>query len=272
MCLLRNLPFILNRYSAHPKLGKAWKCVQTLLQICEIVTSYEITELEVQRLEETIELHLKLFKEVFGVNFIPKQHFLLHYGNIVRKVGPLRHFNMMRYDAKHRPFKKFRNTTNNFKNINKTLAEKHQQMMYLSGFTYRNEIEHGVLRPFGDRNIFNLICNSTEIQGSIYKSKFVYVNSNRYAKGLLVVHQGTFFEIDQIIYMMGNFYISCSPWIIEHFDSFLNSFKIKKNENVSLTIVKPLELVHTKSYQIKSIGNNDYVISDSLDLRANVNQ
>lgn len=271
MCLLRNLPFILNRYSAHPKLEKGWKCIQTLLQICEIVTSYEITELEVQRLEETIELHLKLFREIFDANLIPKQHFLLHYGNIIRRVGPLRHFNMMRYDAKHRPFKKIRNSTNNFKNINKTLAEKHQQMMYLSGFTYKNEIEHGVLRLFEDRNIFNLICNSIEIQGSIYKSKFVYTNSNRYAQGLLVVHQGTFFEIDQIIYNMGNFYISCFPWIIQNFDSFLNSFKIKKNESNTLKIVEPLKLIHTKSYQMKKIGNDYYVIPDSLDLRANVN-
>lgn len=270
MCLLENLPFILNGYRNHPKLEKAWKCVQTLLQICEIVSSYEITESDVQRLETTIDMHLKLFKEIFGIKLIPKQHFLLHYGNIIRKVGPLRHFNMLRYDAKHRTFKKFRNATNNFININKTLAKKHQQMMCVNGFTYKDNIEHGVLRPFKEENIPESVRNC-KFSGSIYIAKFVRINNFRYSKGLLVVHQGIFHEIDSIIYNMGNFHISCCPRTVDSFDIFLNSLKLKKPGEDSSMIFKISELVHTKTYQIKTLANDRYVISDSLDLRANLN-
>lgn len=273
LCLLRNFPLILHKYRDHPKLEKAWKCVTTLIQICETVTSFEITELEIQRLEETIELHLKLFQEVFEVNLIPKQHFLLHYGSIIRKAGPLRHFDMIRYDAKHRTFKNVRNATNNFKNINKTLAKKHQQKMYLSGFTYKDKIEHGVLRAFEETNIANLIrsrCDSNEIC-SIYQTKFVFVNSYRYSKGLLVVYNGTFFEIVHVIFAMEFFYLVCSPCAIDKFDDFLNSFKLKKCENECLTIIKLSELRYKKSYEIKAIANSNYVISDCLNLRANIN-
>lgn len=271
LCLLRNLPLILNKYRNHQKLNTAWKCVTSLLQICEIVSSYEITELEIRRLEVTIALHLTLFKETFGVNLIPKMHFLLHYGGIIRKVGPLRHFNMMRYDAKHRTFKKFRNSTNNFKNINKTLAEKHQQMMYLNGFTYKDKVEHGVLKTLENTNMFNLFCSLNEFPSTIYQTKFVIVNSYRYSKGLLVVHAGAFFEIVHIIYAMEIFYLACFPCVIDEFDSFLNSFKIQRYEETnSLTIIKLSELVYTKSYEIKAIADSNYVISDTLDLRANI--
>lgn len=268
MCLLRNLPFILYRYRAHSKLKDAWQCVQTLIQICEIVNSYEITESEVQRLEKTIDSHLKLFKDTFGAHLTPKMHFLLHYGNIIRKVGPLRHFSMLRYDAKHRTFKNFRNATNNFMNINKTLAYKHQQMMCVRGFAYNDEIVHGVLRKFVDTNLFDFIH---EVQGILYQTKYVIVNSYRYSKGLLVVHQGSFFEIVNIVYNMGIFYLCCTPCIIDNFDIFLNSFEIKKHATDSLTIIKLSELIYTKSYEIKRIADSNYVISDSLDLRQNIN-
>lgn len=61
MCLFRNLTFILYRYRNHPKLKEAWKCYRALLEICEIVSSYEITELEIDRLEQKIQIHLTLF-------------------------------------------------------------------------------------------------------------------------------------------------------------------------------------------------------------------
>lgn len=268
LCLLKNLPFILNNYRAHPKLEKAWKCIETLIQICEIVNSYEITESEVQRLEITIDLHLKLFKDIFKDDLTPKMHFLLHYGGIIRKVGPLRHFSMLRYDAKHRTFKVFRNATNNFMNINKTLANKHQKMMSVRGFSFNDEIEHGVLKQFVNDNVSNLI---QEIEGTMYQTKFVIVNSYRYSKGILIVHEGNFFEIVHIVYNMGTYFLSCTPCTIDRFDKFLNSFKITKNEADSMKIIKISELLHTKSYEMKTIGNSIYVISDSLDLRRNLN-
>lgn len=114
MCLFRNIPFVLHRYATNSKLKEAWECYQALLQICEIVYSNEVTESDLDRLQKLVELHLDLFKKVFRTALIPKQHFLLHYATIIRKVGPLIYFNMMRFDAKHRPFKIFRNATNNF--------------------------------------------------------------------------------------------------------------------------------------------------------------
>lgn len=271
ICLFRNLPFILNKYKNHQKLEQHWKCVEALLQICEIVTSYEITELDIQRLEEVIQIHLDLFKSTFKVKFIPKQHFLLHYPGIIRTVGPLRYFEMMRYDAKHKTFKNFRNATNNFKNLNKSLAYKHQKTLCGVGFTYKDNIEHGVLKSFDDGNLLNLLPNHTA-QKKVFRTKYVHFNNYRYSKGLIIVHEQAFFGIVEILYEEQDCYLISSPYIIERFDSFLNSFEVKKADTCRLTAIKLSQLQYPKSHELRTISENDYVISESLDLRIHLNE
>lgn len=153
MCLFRNLPFILYIYRNHPKLENVWKCFVELLKICEIVWSYEITELSIKSLESSIKLHLDLFRSTFPENLIPKQHFLLHYARTIRAVGPLRYFNMMRFDAKHLVFKNFRHQTKNFMCLNKTLAFQHQKLMSLPVQRHQDDIKHGVLKQVSNEEI-----------------------------------------------------------------------------------------------------------------------
>lgn len=69
MCLFMHIPFILYDYKDHSKLKDAWKSIETLLQICEIVWSYGITEINIQHLESKVTHHLDLFKAVFNKHF-----------------------------------------------------------------------------------------------------------------------------------------------------------------------------------------------------------
>lgn len=272
MCLFRHLPFILNEYRSHPILKKAWKCVETLEKICEIVSSYEISENNRQRLINVTEMHLKYFYETFKEDFKPKQHNLLHYANIISEVGPLRHFSMMKYDAKHRVFKIFRNATNNFKDINKSMAYKHQKLMCANGFGYKDNIVHGVLKPYNDLNRLNLMCNFATCNETIFRTKYVKLNNYRYSAGLLIVYKGSFFEISQILCAQEKFYFLCLRYIIDEFDHFLNSYKIKTNDNSNLTVISFEDIQYKKTHEIKRISENKYVISESLDLRSHLQQ
>lgn len=271
LCLFRNLPFILHAYKNHPKLKNVWKCVETLLEICEIVWSYEISELSIQRLERAIELHLELFKSTFGKKLIPKQHFLLHYARIIRTVGPLRFFEMMRFDAKHRIFKDFRYATKNFIALNKSLGLKHQKLMSISGARYQDNITHGVLKEVSNETIlFEL--RTLNLHESAFETKYLHVNNYKYSKGLLIIHQNSFFEIVHIINVKENFFFLCLPWVIRNFDKFLNSYEIEKFDIDKLELISFSELLYTKSHEIKTIRTNNYVISDSFDLKYNLNQ
>lgn len=71
----------------------------------------------------------------------PKPHLMLHYSRVTRMVGPLVHMNMLKYERKHQELKSFQ--TRNFNNLNKMLAEKHQQKLCISEFSCENDVEKG---------------------------------------------------------------------------------------------------------------------------------
>lgn len=55
--------------------------------------------------------------------------------------------------------------------------------------------------------------------------------------------------------------------MVENFDVFLHSFQVKRSDLNDLVVVKFAELEYAKSYEIKNISGNDYVILDCLELR-----
>ena len=84
--------------------------------------------------------HLQLYKDTFNMSLTPKQHFLVHYARSVRTLGPLNAFSCIRFEAKHKELKRMANTSNNFKNIAKTVAKKHQ-MKQCYGFLVKQDVE-----------------------------------------------------------------------------------------------------------------------------------
>lgn len=56
-------------------------------------------------------------------------HYVEHYPELIRCFGPLVHLWTMRFEGKHRFFKRVVHDTQNFKNVLKTLANRHQHMM-----------------------------------------------------------------------------------------------------------------------------------------------
>lgn len=160
-------------YREQPNLKNVWKCFETLLEICEIVWS--ITEKSVQRLGHVIDLHLKIFMSTFSTKLIPKQNFLIHYPRIIRTVGPLRFFEMMRFDAKHRILKEFRYVTKNFIALNKSLAFKHQKFMSISGAKYQVHVTHGVLKKVSNETIL-LELQKLNLRDLAFETKYLHIN------------------------------------------------------------------------------------------------
>ncbi|XP_026018914.1 uncharacterized protein LOC113019411 [Astatotilapia calliptera] len=124
-CLLRNSPLIFGdivcRNDGH------WNLLLLLVQIVNIVFSPIITHGMTCYLKHLIADHHKAFKSLFPErNLIPKHHLMIHYPRCIRKIGPLIHMWCMRFEAKHKFFKR---SVKNFKNITKTLVKKHQNQL-----------------------------------------------------------------------------------------------------------------------------------------------
>ena len=99
-------------------------CCWRLSQLCQLVSPHAvISEETIHELENSIEAHLNLFKELFPtVNITPKMHYMVHLPNQIRQLGPLVRHCCLRFEARHRYFKDLA-PQQNFKNICLSLGE-----------------------------------------------------------------------------------------------------------------------------------------------------
>lgn len=126
--LLRLLPFMVG--SVVPEGDSAWAVLMELKDIVELVLSPTFTEEMIQYLQSKIRDHRQILLEVFpDFKIRPKHHYVEHYPELIRCFGPLVHLWTMRFEGKHRFFKRVVHDTQNFKNVLKTLASRHQHMM-----------------------------------------------------------------------------------------------------------------------------------------------
>lgn len=269
MCLFRHLPFILIKWKDHPKLKEVWECYGALLFICEVAYSYEITETELKKFEEAVDTHLKLFQKIFQVSLSPKQHFLIHYATVIRAVGPTIFYNMFRFDSKHKVFKNFRYATNNFKAINKSLALQHQKQILINGFSYKDNIEWGMVKDLDHPITLHLSAleKLDQITEPLVETKFLHFNNYKYVKGMMIVNDGRFHEICYILYVSQAFYFICKQYVTTEFDTFLNSFNVHEESN-ELYLVAFTD--HAKSYELKRVHGKNYIISSSRDLHKQI--
>lgn len=118
-----------------PEGDGAWAVLMDLKEIVELVLSPAFTDESIQYLHTKIRDHRQILQEVFtGFSLCPKHHYIEHYPELIRCFGPLVHLWTMRFEGKHRFFKRVVHDTQNFKNVLKTLATRHQHMVsyYLS--------------------------------------------------------------------------------------------------------------------------------------------
>lgn len=105
--------------------NSTWLLYLALLEIVEILSLHSITSRNVEKLEIIIPKYLHNLLELFpDFTLKPKHHFLLHYPDIIRKVGPVSKISTERFEAKHRDLKKVANNVQTRKNIPLTLAKK----------------------------------------------------------------------------------------------------------------------------------------------------
>ena len=126
--LLRLLPVLIG--SRVPEGDRFWEVLMELKDIVKLTVSHSFTDDTIQYMACKIADHRQLLHEVFpNFQLRPKHHFIKHYPHLIKCFGPLVHLWTMGFEGKHKVFKKIVHTTQNFKNVYKTMAERHQKMM-----------------------------------------------------------------------------------------------------------------------------------------------
>lgn len=104
-----------------------WELVITLMQIVDLLMAPKITAAQVAYMKVLIEDYVVSRCELFPRDKLrPKHHNMLHYSELVQHFGPLCHVWTMRFESKHQYFKECIRSVRNYKNVTKTLSERHQ--------------------------------------------------------------------------------------------------------------------------------------------------
>lgn len=247
--------------------------VEALLKCVEICFSKSICEEDINELKSLIDLHLNLFKVTFKTYLRPKHHFLTHYPNAIRRMGPLIYYWMARFESKHLFFTNLAKMTNNFFNIAKTFAKRHQAVMAYKQFTISD------IQPSKSSNKFTKVVNFSKYEAQVnkYFTKAVFVdllvlkfgiyNSFEYRDGLMIIEKKVIFEIIHVFSLHQKVFLFRRPYRVLKFDSFLNSIEITYNDcNEQYELFDPLTLSNIKSYEKKIVKEKMYIICDTLDV------
>eukprot|EP00733_Pompholyxophrys_punicea_P000262 Pompholyxophrys_punicea_v1_NODE_57_length_4146_cov_6.766521.p1 type:complete len:334 gc:universal NODE_57_length_4146_cov_6.766521:2851-3852(+) len=121
-CLARILPFLLENLV--PETDEHWICLRGHISITYRCMMREYDSLDLLLLQSDIEEHHTLFCRLYPHNNItPKLHYYVHLPSQIRMYGPLRFIWCMRFEAKHKKFKRL-GMISNFKNVPYTLCKR----------------------------------------------------------------------------------------------------------------------------------------------------
>ncbi|XP_026121391.1 uncharacterized protein LOC113101208 [Carassius auratus] len=260
-CLIKNIPLIFG--DVVPVGDKHWHLMLLLLHIVNIIFSPCISEGMIIFLKHLIKEHHQLFKDLYPRNLIPKHHLMIHYPECIRQIGPLIHVWTMRYEAKHRFFKK---NLKNFKNLTKSLAKKHQLAIayHWESCTIRG-IESGPVSNelLSDLENSDFISEQLQIDISseVMVTPWVKCQGTEYRSGLVVFLEfvddaPVFGKIVKIFIKDGIYFlVSCmESEFIEH----LHAFSVVEQEQC-LVLKKPEELMYYKPFDLQMSYGNDHL-------------
>lgn len=266
-CLFQHIPFIFFSYKNNEKLEKCWDCINSMLKILRICYSNTILEQNLAELELAVQSHLENVQACFRIPLKPKHHFMTHYAEIIRRSGPLCHMSTLRFEMKHKTLTSTMKNNNNFKNVTKFMTEKLQHKNVFQE-VYTDQIKCAKLRKI-DQNLirkYENILNIYDNPSAIQSTKNFRFNSDFYERRLILKHDLDYLEIENILYIDESFYFVCTKYERVRFDEFLISLEIKPSLSNEYLLLKHSELIYTKSHDKKIIGDQIFILCDSLEI------
>lgn len=281
-CLMKQLPFIFgyllnqNENSKRLVVHRIWIVVEYILKIDQIISSSIITETHVNSLENYTDILLTKIKQIFKVHFTPKLHFITHYANTIRLMGPLENLQMMRGDAKHQPFAQYAKRCKNYRNISKTLSIKHQEILAAKWTknTYTDKIDSSKRMRKVEKNgeLIVEFENHTTLFNSYFGEdinqvmliNYLNVNSFIFRKGLFVIVGNIMHQIDAVLKSKNSFVLLCTKFITVKFYKFANCFEIIKSTET--LFISYEELVCKRTYEGKLLNDKIQIIADNVDM------
>lgn len=249
--LIRLLPLLIGH--TVPEGDNAWNILLLLKDIVELAVATRHTEESIHFLALKISEHRQLLLATFpDYRLRPKHHFVEHYPQLIKAFGPLSDVWTMRFEGKHKFFKRVIRNAHNFRNVALTLAMKHQKMMayYLDTSSFFNppvemdKVTTASIASFPE-NVQQVFCQRVPHLTTVLVTSSVSVDGVRYCEDMMISVGSCsglpeFKQIKQIVSINTEVLFVCktmTAWYHEH----LRSFELCDG-NASLCVVQLKEL------------------------------
>lgn len=88
LVLFLHFPLIFHGMSTEQRIAPYWRGITSLVGITKICLARKISEADLESLQSLVSEHIRQITRVYDQHLKPKQHWLTHYMNIIRKMGP----------------------------------------------------------------------------------------------------------------------------------------------------------------------------------------
>lgn len=266
LCLASHFSLIFDRFFKTDH-QKQWDGVLSAIKLLQLLMRHEFSEDDVIYLEQAIFNYLELMKNVFKKTFTPKQHFLVHYPRVIREMGPVMYMWTMRYESKHRYFKKL--LKQNFKNICKTFATRHQQM--ICTFWSKSNLNKFIIKGKKSLSSFKDECLDS-LPKPLYKLSYCSQYFH-YKKSFFILKEKPqnyeiiyFLQILEVLDSKDEIYFLVKEFI-GVYDEFYKSYQLIDN-NSSTNIINFMSIALKKSYESHKCfkNENSYVLGTNIQI------
>ncbi|XP_055626455.1 uncharacterized protein LOC129768690 [Toxorhynchites rutilus septentrionalis] len=172
-----------------PEGNEVWLFFLNLVDIIEILLSFEIPYEKAEELNALIRKHHEGYIRYFNDTLKPKHHFMVHYCTVIQNSGPPRFYWSFPFEAKHKVFKMYaRNITSRI-NICVSISRKYQLMFANSLMQpvepiLKLDLRHSI--PLEHSDLLFHFCEEHEINAKYESYKECIYNSKKYKTGYFV--------------------------------------------------------------------------------------
>lgn len=282
MGLVHSLPFFINEWIDNNEQAQQLMLNYVrLLQIFNVILSYEIHQNTIDILTRMIEIYVLEFNNLYPNKIVPKFHFLIHIPRYIKLFGPARQQWCFRFEAAHNYYKALVPIVRNFKNMPYTLSYRHQARLCFRLKSISNDV---------DKNFF---CNpnsidfgQTVIVSNLYNAQLLYDNFGDLIHADLpilrspkVERYGTIYKPKSIIltncdeYSLPQFGIICEIFVINeqilivyndllstHYSQLFNAYRVEVIQDNAQHAILIDNLIFPHPLPVFIFRNNKYVL------------
>lgn len=258
-----------------PSSDPVWDFYILLYQMLDVLLSRTISDSSINYLETLITEHHQQYCDLFEQTLKPKFHLLLHYPTIMKKIGPVRHIWVMRYEAFHKELKNTAKVSSSRVNLLLTLCIKQQLKLsyrFLSRKGLSDPMEYGqfigTLHDIKEIQLSSLI-ETRNIVFSEETSAFssVTINNIKYrVKNVLQINDtesDSDLKFGLLLYILvdkKNVTFILSPFTTVSFQTHLQAYEISMNENNQWLLINWSNLANKFPYNIHVMDGKNYIV------------